>query len=50
MKTKKARIIFLATALTYNLILGFYLRDFLVLSHPTGILSAINFTVLIFNR
>ena len=32
MKTKKARIIFLATALTYNLILGFYLRDFLVLS------------------
>ena len=32
MKTKKARIIFLATALTYNLILAFYLRDFLVLS------------------
>ena len=40
MKTKKApktnisRLIFFAIALTYNLILGFYLRDFLVLS-PT---------------
>ena len=34
MKTTKTRIIFLAIALTYNLILGFYLRDFLVLS-PT---------------
>ena len=41
MKTKKtsktnqkSRIIFFAIALTYNLILGFYLRDFLVLS-PT---------------
>ena len=41
MKTKKtsktntkSRIIFFGTALTYNLILGFYLRDFLVLS-PT---------------
>ena len=40
MKTKKAsktntsRIIFFTIALTYNLILGFYLRDFLVLS-PT---------------
>ena len=40
MKTKKAsktntsRIIFFAIALTYNLILGFYMRDFLVLS-PT---------------
>ncbi len=40
MKTKKAsktnitRLIFLTIALTYNLILGFYLRDFLVLS-PT---------------
>jgi hypothetical protein len=40
MKTKKAtktntsRIIFFIIALTYNLILGFYLRDFLVLS-PT---------------
>ena len=30
----KTRIIFLAIALTYNLILGFFLRDFLVLS-PT---------------
>ena len=30
----KSRIIFFGTALTYNLILGFYLRDFLVLS-PT---------------
>ena len=30
----KTRIIFLAIALTYNLILGFYFRDFLVLS-PT---------------
>ena len=28
----KSRIIFFGTALTYNLILGFYLRDFLVLS------------------
>ncbi|MBQ7107133.1 MAG: hypothetical protein IJN93_06455 [Clostridia bacterium] len=40
MKTKKAsktntsRLIFFTIALTYNLILGFYLRDFLVLS-PT---------------
>ena len=33
-KTNIARLIFLAIALTYNLILGFYLRDFLVLS-PT---------------
>ena len=35
MKTNaKSRIIFFAIALTYNLILGFYPRDFLVLS-PT---------------
>ena len=34
MKTTKTKIIFFAIALTYNLILGFYLRDFLVLS-PT---------------
>jgi len=34
MKTTKTRIIFFAIALTYNLILGFYLREFLVLS-PT---------------
>lgn len=34
MKTTKTRIIFFAIALTYNLILGFYLRDFLILS-PT---------------
>lgn len=34
MKTIKTRIIFFAIALTYNLILGFYLRDFLILS-PT---------------
>ncbi|MBQ2815825.1 MAG: hypothetical protein IJE65_04080 [Clostridia bacterium] len=34
MKTTKIRIIFFAIVLTYNLILGFYLRDFLVLS-PT---------------
>lgn len=34
MKTTKTRIIFFTIALTYNLILGFYLRDFLVLS-PT---------------
>lgn len=34
MKTIKTRIIFFAIALIYNLILGFYLRDFLVLS-PT---------------
>ena len=39
MKTKKAsktnartRIIFFAIALTYNLLLGIYLKDFLVLS------------------
>ncbi len=32
MKTTKTRIIFFAIALTYNLILAFYLRDFLVLS------------------
>ena len=34
MKTTKTRIIFLAISLIYNLILGFYLIDFLVLS-PT---------------
>lgn len=34
MKNTKTRIIFFTIALTYNLILGFYLRDFLVLS-PT---------------
>ena len=34
MKTTKTRIIFFTIALTYNLILGFYLREFLVLS-PT---------------
>ena len=34
MKTTKSRIIFFTLALTYNLMLGFYLRDFLVLS-PT---------------
>lgn len=32
MKTTKTRIIFFAIALTYNLILGFCLRDFLILS------------------
>ena len=32
MKTTKIRIIFFSVALTYNLLLGFYLRDFLVLS------------------
>ena len=34
MKNTKTRIIFFFIAITYNLILGFYLRDFLVLS-PT---------------
>ena len=34
MKTTKTRIIFFTIALTYNLILGFYLREFIVLS-PT---------------
>ena len=34
MKNTKTRIVFFTIALTYNLILGFYLRDFLVLS-PT---------------
>ncbi len=34
MKITKIRIFFFAIALTYNLILGFYLRDFLVLT-PT---------------
>lgn len=34
MKTTKSRIIFLAIALTYNMLLGLYLKDFLVLS-PT---------------
>ena len=34
MKTTKTRIIFFTIALTYNLILGFFLRDFLVLT-PT---------------
>ncbi len=32
MKTKKSRIVFFAIALIYNLLLGLYLRDFLVLS------------------
>ena len=34
MKNTKTRIIFFSVALTYNLLLGFYLRDFLVLT-PT---------------
>ncbi|MBP3706367.1 MAG: hypothetical protein J6J13_03850, partial [Clostridia bacterium] len=33
-KTNTSRIIFFTTAFTYNIMLGFYLRDFLVLS-PT---------------
>ena len=32
MKTTKSRIIFFAIVLTYNLLLGLYLKDFLVLS------------------
>ena len=32
MKTAKSRIIFFAIAITYNLLLGLYLKDFLVLS------------------
>ena len=32
MKTTKSRIIFLAIAITYHLLLGLYLRDFLILS------------------
>lgn len=32
MKTTKSRIIIFAIALTYNLLLGLYLKDFLVLS------------------
>ena len=32
MKTTKSRVIFFAIALTYNLLLGLYLKDFLVLS------------------
>ena len=32
MKTTKSRIIFFAIAFTYNLLLGLYLKDFLVLS------------------
>ena len=32
MKITKTRIIFFAIALTYNLLLGLYLKDFLVLS------------------
>ena len=31
-KTNTSRSVFFTIALTYNLILGFYLRDFLVLS------------------
>ena len=34
MKTTKSRIIFFAIALTYNLLLGLCLKDFLVLSQP----------------
>ena len=32
MKTKKTRIIIFVVALTYNLLLGLYLKDFIVLS------------------
>ena len=32
MKITKSRIIFFAIAITYNLLLGLYLKDFLVLS------------------
>lgn len=38
MKNTKTRIIFFTIALTYNLILGFYLRDFLVLSTTLQVL------------
>ena len=34
MKTTKTNIIFFAVAITYNLLLGLYLKDFLVLSQP----------------
>ena len=33
MKTTKSRITFFAIAITYSLLLGLYLKDFLVLSH-----------------
>ncbi len=35
MKTTKSRVIFFAIALTYNLLLGLYLKDFLVLSQTS---------------
>lgn len=49
MKNTKTRIIFFNIALTYNLISGFYLRDFLVLSHFTSFLSTIGSTDFVFN-
>ena len=52
MKNTKTRIIFFTIALTYNLILGFYLRDFLVLSptlHVFYLLSVLPSLFLIVN-
>ena len=52
MKNTKTRIIFFTIALTYNLILGFYLRDFLILSptlHVFYLLSVLPSLFLIVN-
>ena len=48
MKNTKTRIIFFTISLTYNLILGFYLRGFLVLSHTLQILYLLSVLPLLY--
>lgn len=43
MKITKSRIIFFAIALTYNLLLGLYLKDFLVLSQTLTVFYLLSF-------
>ena len=43
MKTTKSRIIFFAIAITYNLLLGLHLKDFLVLQNIKIIRTLIRF-------
>ena len=48
MKNIKTRIIFFTIALTYNLIFGFYLRGFLVLSPTIQVLYLLSFLPTLF--
>ena len=42
MKTTKSRIIIFAVALTYNLLPGFYLKDFLYFPYAVDVLFALD--------